>query len=372
MKRVVTSPRPDWRSSVESLGFAFHTVDGSPYWVEDACYEFTAGEIDQIEDCSTELERLCLQAVDHVVSSRLYDRLSIPELAWPLIEASWRRQERNLYGRFDLAFDGANPPKLLEYNADTPTALLEASVVQWEWLQSTRPELDQFNGIHERLIECWREMELPARTVHFTCVPDHAEDRGTVDYLRDTAMQAGIDAEFLEIGTIGWDGKRFVDHLDRPIRTLFKLYPWEWLIADPFGAHLATSEMRIVEPAWKMILSNKALLVILWELFPGHRNLLPASFDRSDISGPCLRKPLLGREGANIALIDDDVALETPGPYAWQSVMYQARATLPCFDGRYPVIGSWIVGSQAVGMGIRDDDSPITRNSSQFVPHFFR
>jgi glutathionylspermidine synthase len=36
-----------------------------------------------------------------------------------------------LYGRFDLAYRGDGPPKLLEYNADTPTALFEAAVVQW-------------------------------------------------------------------------------------------------------------------------------------------------------------------------------------------------------------------------------------------------
>ena len=50
-------------------------------------------------------------------------------------------------------YDGKAPPRLLEYNADTPTALLEASVAQWFWLQDCFPTADQFNSIHERLID---------------------------------------------------------------------------------------------------------------------------------------------------------------------------------------------------------------------------
>jgi glutathionylspermidine synthase len=50
-------------------------------------------------------------------------------------------------------------------------------------------------------------------------------------------------------------------------------------------------------------------------------------------------------------------------------------ATLKSFDGMYPVIGSWLIGhdegNAAAGMGVRESDSPITTNSSLFVPHLF-
>ena len=151
MQRLVTTPRPDWREHVErDLGFAFHTIDGAPYWDETACYRFTAAEIDAIEEATAELEQMALALVDRVVrdGDPAYDRLRIPVDARPAIERSWNAREKNLYGRFDLRCDGQGPPKLLEYNADTPTALFEASVVQWDWLEALWPGRDQFNSIH--------------------------------------------------------------------------------------------------------------------------------------------------------------------------------------------------------------------------------
>ena len=143
MQRLPIPARPDWRAHVErDLGFVFHTIDGAPYWDETAYYRFSAAEIDQIEDATIELERLSLELVDRVVQSgeEALERLRIPRHAWEAIAGSWHAGEKNLYGRFDLTFDGKGPPRLLEYNADTPTALFEASVVQWDWLEATFPD----------------------------------------------------------------------------------------------------------------------------------------------------------------------------------------------------------------------------------------
>lgn len=90
--------------------------------------------------------------------------------------------------RFDLAYDGLQPTKLLEYNADTPTSLVEAAVAQWYWLEETHPDRDQFNSIHQRLIALWRELppEFPKRHIDF-CSADDLEDWMTITYLLDTA-----------------------------------------------------------------------------------------------------------------------------------------------------------------------------------------
>jgi glutathionylspermidine synthase len=121
-----------------------------------------------------------------------------------------------------------------------------------------------------------------------------------------------------------------------------------------------------------MVLSNKALLVLLWEAFPGHPNLLPAAFERAGVEGPAVRKPLFGREGANVEVLDAPaLAARTGGPYGGGPVVYQALHRLPEFAGAYPVLGSWLVASQPAGMGIREDSSPITTNASRFVPHLF-
>lgn len=372
---MAVTPRADWREHVErDLGFAFHTIGGQPYWDETACYAFTAAQVDDLEAATAELEQMSLELVNRVVlaGDPAYERLCIPSVARPAIEHSWTMGEKNLYGRFDLSYDGKGPPKLLEYNADTPTALFEAAVVQWDWLESLWPDRDQFNSIHERLIDAWRKFGLDDARVWFAAVKDHAEDAGTVDYLRDTAIQAGLETGRIDIEDIGWNGQCFLDLDEAPIEVLFKLYPWEWLIGEPFGRHLLAGAARVIEPAWKLVLSNKAALALLWEMAPGHPNLLPASLDPGTLDGEVIRKPIFGREGANVRLIRaGHVVSEVGGDYGAEGWVYQAYAPLPAFDGNYPVVGSWVVASQPAGIGIREDDGVITRDTSRFVPHYF-
>lgn len=370
MKRIAVTPRPDWKEKVEELGFGFHSQD-APYWDESACYVFTAAQVDVLEAATNELHRLCLETVARVIEKNLYSRLSIPAEYVPIIVNSWERDDLSLYGRFDLRYDGSGPPKLYEYNADTPTGLLEASVIQWHWLQAAEPEADQFNSIHERLIAAWQAAKLRGE-VHFTCVRDHEEDFATTLYMEDTAMQAGLKTKRLFIDEVGWDGLRFLDLEGSRIRTLFKLYPWEWLIREQFGPHLLREPGQFVEPPWKMILSNKGILPILWEMFEGHPNLLPAYRSPEPLGGNFVKKPLFGREGANITLHTGGRVVTTDGHYGAEGFVYQALQLPPSFQGHFPVIGSWIIKGESAGMGIRESDTPVTRNTSRFVPHLFR
>ena len=280
MRRVTFPQRPEWQRTVEDLGFFYHTVNGTPYWNEGAAYEFSFREIETLESATNTLQELAIQAVEQIISRDWFGRMGLDDRARKLILASWERDppDLSLYGRFDLAWDGSGPPKLLEYNADTPTSLFEAAVVQWQWFEEVRPGSDQFNSIHERLIQRWQEMlqKMGMGTVHLACM-DSAEDSGNLRYIGDCAAQAGIKvvAQLL-MQDIGWDGQQFVDDTGRRIANLFKLYPWEWLLQDEFGDRIEA--MRITEPIWKMLLSNKALLPLLWELYPYHPNLLNADF----------------------------------------------------------------------------------------------
>lgn len=375
MERLPVTPRESWKEKVESVGMIYHTIDDELYWDESACYRFTPTEIDVIDIASAELHRLCLEAVERVISKDLFASLRIPENFIPYIIRSWETDEPSLYGRFDLVFDGSGEPKLLEYNADTPTSILEASVVQWFWLQDLFPDADQFNSIHEKLIAFWRDWPYLQRgTLHFACAADSVEDLGNLEYLRDTAIQGGFTTKRLFMEEIGWDhaSRLFVDLENEPISTMFKLYPWEWLAREESGPYLTGAPLRMIEPAWKMILSNKGILPVLWEMFEGHPNLLEASFEDRTIGGDYVRKPIFSREGGNIVIRRNGEWIGTSGSYGDEGYIYQRYAPLPTFDGNYPVVGSWIINHEPAGIGIREDRSEITTNNSRFIPHYFQ
>jgi glutathionylspermidine synthase len=377
VKRENLIPRPDWPKKMEDLGFGFHSIDGI-YWDERACYSFTAAQIDVLETATSECHEMCIAAAQHVIDKNLYAQFAIPPEFIPLIERSWNNDEATLFGRFDFSWDGTFAPKMLEYNADTPTSLIEASVAQWYWLKEVKPDTDQFNSIHEKLIIRFEEIaqEL-GKTIHFSCVGDSEEDLGNLDYLRDVATQAGIDAKFIDIANIGWDAiaKKFADDNNQEIKALFKLYPWEWMVREAFGRNLLDSDIRVIEPAWKMLLANKAILPILWELYPDHPNLLPAYFEPQKFATDFVKKPLLSREGANVTITSRQGEIAIPGDYGAEGFIYQAYHPVPNFrangEDNYAVIGSWIIGDEPAGIGIREDESPVTKNTSRFLPHYF-
>jgi glutathionylspermidine synthase len=362
------APRPGWQARVEEVGMLWHGAGGEPYWTEDRNLVFTLEAAEVLEAAANELHAMCLQACGEIVRRGWWERLAIPEEAIGMVQTSWLVGDPALYGRFDLAWDGSGTPKLLEYNADTPTSLLEAAVIQWQWLEDVAPESDQLNSLHEALVERWRTF--PEPSVHFACVWDNLEDRQTVAYLAETAEQAGKSVELLDMAEIGFseDG-RFTDPAERPIERLFKLYPWEWMAEEPFFAAIGQERSRFTEPAWKMMLSNKAILPILWELNPGNPLLLPASYSREALgpAGPWVEKPFFGREGAGVRLHSGG---HHPSPAdSGARTVYQQHAPLFQAGGQHIVWGLWMVGDECRCLSARGDRGPVTGNLSRFLPH---
>jgi glutathionylspermidine synthase len=408
VRRIAINPRPDWQSKVESVGLTYHSPaamaeSGRTYWDESACYQFTAAEVDTLEAVANSMQQMCLAAAQHIIDNQRYADLEIPLEAVPVIEAAWNAEPPALYGRFDFTWAGeqsGQPPKLLEYNADTPTSLLEAAVVQWHWLEEVSLALekvspalaaahsgtpDQFNSIHERLVAKWKDIAPYLNVPVYFAGTGEPEDVLTLAYLRDTAEQAGLSTQPIAMLDIGWNQGRnaFLDLNENRIDSIFKLYPWETMMAEQFAAPaLATySDMRWIEPIWKMLLSNKGILPLLWELYPNHPNLLAATFDSSDGNAPhgmkdYVRKPLHSREGSNITLVRGGaIVASTGGPYDGARIV-QAPAPDAVFNNaegrpRYPVLGLWMIDQECGGMGIRESAGPITDNLSSFVPHCF-
>lgn len=375
--------RPYVWALAEDHGFTFHTIDGEAYWHEARAYWFTLEQVERdLEKPTNELVEMCYAVAEEALKREDWlNRLAIPEYCWDWLRRSWDRDDPTLYGRFDLVYDGKSPAKMLEFNADTPTSLYESAVFQWLWLddligQGKLPvDADQFNSIEDRLKMGILELGVIDELMHLACVTDNDEDTGTVQYLEGLFRQSGIETQLIDITEIGVDAHgQLTDLQDRVITNMFKLYPWEMMVREEFGRFLPRAGVRWWEPPWKMLLSNKGILPLLWEMFPNHPNLLESYFEgdpRAERLGKrYVRKPIFSREGANITIVDGEKILKVDGEYGAEGHILQAYSPLPEFDGWSAVLGSWVIRGDACGIGIREDQGPITTNRSRFVPHY--
>lgn len=396
MERIALGARPDWEDKAREAGFTFAEMHGEPYWSEDTVYAFSLTEVETaIEDPCTELHAMCREAVSRIVASEeMMEKLSIPAAHHDLVASSWAAGDPELYGRFDLIYDGIGPAKMIEYNADTPTSLYESAAFQWQWLEDQisagklPADSDQFNGIHEALVARFAEIFAPGAHVHFTSFAESPEDYATTESMAWAAREAGLGAHYVPIDKIGsTDRGQFCDADGLVIGALFKLYPWEDMLRDDFADHIADAHCRFLEPPWKAVVSNKGMLAVLWEMFEGHPNLLPSFFADDFTKGSAAvdrateafgrglaRKPIFSREGSSISIMRGDqiIAKAQDQVYADHPIVVQAYHEMPDFDGFHPVIGAWVVGQSCVGMSIREDRAKITQDLSRFKPHFIR
>lgn len=385
MLRLPIKERPEWQAKANEFGFKFHTMYGEQYWDESAYYQFTLQQIEQdIEDPTEEIHQMCLAVVDNVIQDdELMTKFCIPEHKWDFIRDSRMNGDPSLYSRLDFAYSGKGPAKLYENNADTPTSVYETGFWQWLWLQDNvdkgilNKRADQFNSLQEKLVNRFSDIQFltPDRVLHFACCKDTEEDRGTVQYLEDCANAASIPTKFVYVEDIGRDADgNFTDLDDQVINWMFKLYPWEFMFEEEFGSDLGTNNIRWLEPPWKSIISNKALLPMLWKMFPNHPNLLPSFFEDelhlAHAHSSLVKKPIFSREGANISIISNQSEIaKSDGPYGSEGFIYQATHMLPQFAENHTLIGSWLVDDKAAGISLREDSGPITQDMSRFLPH---
>jgi glutathionylspermidine synthase len=397
VKRIATPSRNGWEEIIASQGMSYNETDlpdGSKgsYWNENHAYVLTMHEVESLEEQTEQLHKMSLEAASFLSSEQYkrnspFARMGVSAEALEYATFSLDRNDPFLYGRFDLAYSGreGEPAKFLEYNADTPTGLVEASIVQWYWKEHLFPELDQWNGLHEALVERFEELKVIrgwAGQMHFAFSQDEptGEDMVTTGYLLDCAEQAGWESpRLIDMSEIWYNHptKSFVNTDEQKIGNLFKLYPWEDMVGEHFGKYLVeTRPDGWLQPAWTMFLSTKMLAAALWHIYPGHPNLVPAYPDEPRSMKQWVKKPLHGREGDGITICLDDGELISSKTNEWgeEGYVYQEYCELPLYTGdkgepNYPVLGSWIIGDEAYGVGIRESDGPITDVDCRFVPN---
>ncbi|KAI8965448.1 Glutathionylspermidine synthase [Daldinia sp. FL1419] len=405
MRRIQVEKRPNATRLVQSQGLVYckNPAPGDnsePYWPDNRYYSFSSEEIGLLEKAGQDVFAMCCEAADILVENpeMITSKMAIPAFALKQITESWSREPAwgSVYGRFDICFGGLDHPdprlrvpKFYEFNADTPTSVVEAASIQWFWLEQTGHGNDQLNSITEKLIETWKrnllliEKELGHRpAVHFAI--GHGEQTGedamNTTLLMDTCQQAGWPTKslFMEQIAMSPDG-RFFDQEGQHIDVIFKLYPWEYMAEEDFAEACFRDMERVGQRSAEG--DNKALFAILWDLFkddPRSKWLLPTYFEaeKPDSLTRFARKPIFAREGADVLLQEDGRVIQdaTTGYYGKEGYIVQELALLPEFkDDRdtsfYPVLGLWFIDGEVGGMGIREDKTPITTNGSWFIPH---
>lgn len=386
LQRQIT-PRGNWEERLCELGFDFYEVSAKhPYWCEDRYFQLTRKQVDHIDRVTEELHSMAMSALQYVFDNDLLERFGLPEKHHELLRRSWENDKSYLYGRFDFAWSGSEP-KMLEYNANTPTSIFELAVAAWDWMRDgvntgrLPANTDQFNLLDEQLIvqfQLLKTLKNPDSLVlHFACDTDSSEDRRTVTYLAACADEAGWESVVMDINDVQLSvDNQFADGESKLITNMFSLYPYEFALLDEYADYIEQSGCTFIEPLWKVLLSSKALLPIMWSLYEGHPNLLECYFadetglkEAEKLQNKVI-KPIYSREGANINIVLDGKAVEgTAGNYGAEGHIIQEYAPLAEYEHGRCVVGSWVIGKVASGISFRESNTLITNDVARFIPH---
>ncbi len=375
---------------LESLGFVWHTDrDNTPY-ISDELVVLTEDEANAFYEATNELYDMYVEAAEYVIENNLFHEIGIPFNLVELIKESWENDVHwHLYGRFDLAggIDG-KPIKLLEFNADTPTALFETAIIQWAILkQNNLEESSQFNATYEALQDNFKRLVTLDEDISnfeehydgwrflFSSIRDNAEEENTVRLLQHIAAEAGFDTQFAYIDEVAFDSDEGIFYEDTQYELWFKLIPWEDIALEESDlAMLLTNIIQnqkaiIFNPAYTLLFQSKGMLKILWDLYPNHPLLLETSFE--PLQGiKQVQKPIFGREGGNVAILDENASTlaSVDGDYANHKMIYQAYTELATDAQGESYQAGLFYAYEACGLGFRKGGK-ILDNMSKFVGH---
>ncbi|QOR01176.1 MULTISPECIES: glutathionylspermidine synthase family protein [unclassified Campylobacter] len=379
------------KSYLDQMGFSWHTdKDGSDY-LDPNLVCVKESEANAYYDAVNELYDMFVAAAQEVIDNDRFDELGIPFNLVEAIKMSWANDVHwHLYGRFDLAggLDG-KPIKLIEFNADTPTSLFESAILQWAILkQNNLDESSQFNNIYEALRDNFKRLITLEEDVSeferyyegwkilFSSIAGSDEDMITTKLLAHIANEAGFESEFSFVDEVEFSPEGVFKN-DVNYEYFFKLIPWESIaIEEGELAMLLTQIMQnqkaiILNPAYTLLFQSKGIMKILWELYPNHPLLLETS-DQPLVGKKCVKKPVFGREGANVSIIEanGDVSFETNGDYQNNRFVYQEFVDFNQNENDYYQAGVFFA-YEGCGLGFRKGGL-VLDNYSKFVGHIIK
>lgn len=392
----------DEAAFVEAMGGHFLTAVAS----EQRRYFILSQSIQgELEQATNELHGLFMHATEYVLNNdELLGKFNLPAAILPKIRHSWDNRLNHLItSRFDFALTKEGL-KVYEYNCDSASCYMEAGKVQGKWAQHYRVTDGEDGGkdLFAELVQTWKKHDTIG-VIHILCDNDPEEQYHAL-FMQDAIRAAGLSSKLL-IGLSGltWDAQGDVVDADGVrIEWVWKTWAWETaldqiredlqantLSASDSGAQtyepswvagqavklsdvLLHKNIMVFEPLWSLIPSNKAILPVLWQLFPHHPLLLNASFTLTDElqNSGYVAKPIVGRCGANIAIFDheDNLLEATKGKFSEQNKIYQELCPLPLVDRYYTQICTFSAAGFYAGSGIRADTSMVINKASDCLP----
>ncbi|MDM5272024.1 glutathionylspermidine synthase family protein [Sulfurovum sp. zt1-1] len=376
--------------NLESLGFVWHTDSDKSSYISDELVVINPIEAEAYYEAGNMLYEMFIEAAQYVIDNNLFHEIGIPFNLVEIIKESWENDVHwHLYGRFDLAggIDG-KPIKLLEFNADTPTALFETAIIQWAILKKNGlEETSQFNGLYEALVENFQRLVTLEESVEsfyekydgwkflFTSVKGNAEEENTVKLLQHIANEAGYVTEFAYIDEVEFSEEEGIFFEGENYELWFKLIPWEDIALEESDLAMILTDIIknqkaiIFNPAYTLLFQSKGILKVLWDLYPNHPLLLESSFEPLE-GQKQVSKPVFGREGGGVTIIDEQgKELENiPSDYENHKMLYQAYTELPTDSQGFSYQAGVFYAYEACGLGFRKGGK-ILDNMAKFVGH---
>ncbi|WP_368868638.1 bifunctional glutathionylspermidine amidase/synthase [Proteus penneri] len=346
---------------------------------------------------SNEMHLMYLHATEKVLKDdnllRLFD---IPEVLWPRIRLSWQnRRHQMITGRLDFCMDERGV-KVYEYNADSASCHTEAGLIIEKWAQKggIKEGFNPGERLLDALADAWKHCDAKP-FVHILQDDDSEEDYHAL-FMQQSLTQAGYHSKILRgLDELHWNSRgQLIDADKRIVECVWKTWAWETALEQlreeseqqaliPIRTGHPEGEVRLVdvllrpeitvfEPLWTLIPSNKAILPILWQLFPDNPYLLDTDFTvtpRLEQSGYAI-KPIAGRCGSNIGLVDhkENVLDETYGQFDHQENIYQELWCLPKVANRYIQVCTFTVGGHYGGCCLRSDPTLVIKKESDIEP----
>ncbi|EBE1620383.1 CHAP domain-containing protein [Salmonella enterica] len=371
-----------------------HVINQDPYQY----FTITESAEQELIKATNELHLMYLHATDKVLKDdNLLALFDIPKILWPRLRLSWQRRRHHMItGRMDFCMDERGL-KVYEYNADSASCHTEAGLILEKWAEQgyTGKGHNPAEGLINELAGAWKHSK--ARPFVHIMQDDDIEEDYHAQFMQQALHQAGFASKILRgLGELRWDDAgQLIDGDGRLVNCVWKTWAWETAMeqirevseteyaAVPIRTGHPENEVRLIdvllrpevlvfEPLWTVIPGNKAILPILWSLFPHHRYLLDTDFTVNDelVQTGYAVKPIAGRCGSNIDLVSHQEELldKTSGKFATQKNIYQQLWCLPKVAGKYIQVCTFTVGGNYGGTCLRGDDSLVIKKESDIEP----